>query len=129
MGQENFSIEILDHSENPNVVAKDQVKIPLGLIKLHKEVLLTCNIFFCEQYPILPEVESEDIIHGSQSPRKLHSLRNIQIFQGGISVLPTSWLPYHPISFIRRVWSFEDPDRVPTMVSTSKYGHIKLTRP
>ena len=31
---------------NLNVVARDQVKIPLGLIKFHKKVFLTCDIFF-----------------------------------------------------------------------------------
>ena len=37
--------------KNPNVVARDQVKIPVGLIKLHEEVFLTCNIFFVNKIP------------------------------------------------------------------------------
>ena len=32
--------------KNPNVVARDQVKIPVGLKKLQKEVFLTCNLTF-----------------------------------------------------------------------------------
>ena len=31
---------------NPNIVARDQVKIPVELIKFHNKVFLTCNIFF-----------------------------------------------------------------------------------
>ena len=30
---------------NPSIVYRDQVKIPVVLIKLHKEFLLTCGIF------------------------------------------------------------------------------------
>ena len=35
----------------PNLVAKYQVKIHVGLIKLHKEVFLTCDIFFVNKTP------------------------------------------------------------------------------
>ena len=37
--------------KNPNVVARDQVKIPVGLIKLHEEVILTCDILFVDKIP------------------------------------------------------------------------------
>ena len=37
--------------KNPNVVARDQVKIPVGLIKLHEEVILTCDILFVNKIP------------------------------------------------------------------------------
>ena len=40
----------------PNVVNRYQVKIPVELMKLHKEVFLTCD-FFCEQDSILTEVK------------------------------------------------------------------------
>ena len=36
---------------NPNVVAKDQVKIPVRFIKFYKEVFLKCNIFFMNEIP------------------------------------------------------------------------------
>ena len=39
--------------ENPNVVARYQVKIPEELINLYKEVLLTCDIFFVNKIPFL----------------------------------------------------------------------------
>ena len=35
----------------PNVAAMDQVKIPVDLMKLHKEVLLTCDIFVVNKIP------------------------------------------------------------------------------
>ena len=109
---------------NPNVVARDQLKIPVGLIKFHNEVFLTCN-FFCEQDPILPGVESENILHRSQSPSKLYSTRNIQSFQGGIPVLTTSWIPHHQSACRSQVRDFEEPDRVPNRGSTSKSGCSK----
>ena len=34
----------------PNVVARDQVKIPVALMKLHKEVFLTCDIFLWTRF-------------------------------------------------------------------------------
>ena len=30
----------------PNILARDSAKIPIDLLKLHKEVLLTLDIFF-----------------------------------------------------------------------------------
>ena len=36
---------------NPNVVYRYQVKISAGLIKLHKEVFLICDIFFVKKIP------------------------------------------------------------------------------
>ena len=36
--------------KNHNVVARDQVKIPAGLIKLHKEVCFTCNTFLVNEF-------------------------------------------------------------------------------
>ena len=35
----------------PNLVARYQLKIPVGLINLHKEVFLTCDIFFVNKIP------------------------------------------------------------------------------
>ena len=35
----------------PNAVARDQVKIPVDIMKLHKEVFLTCSIFFVKNIP------------------------------------------------------------------------------
>ena len=35
----------------PNIVARDKVNIPVVMIKLHKEVFLTCNIFFVNKIP------------------------------------------------------------------------------
>ena len=35
-----------------NIVSRDQVKIPLGLIKLHKELFITCNIFYLNNIPL-----------------------------------------------------------------------------
>ena len=37
--------------KNPNVVTRDQDKIPAVLIKFHKEVFLTCHIFFVNKIP------------------------------------------------------------------------------
>ena len=37
---------------NPNIVVGDQVNIPVGLIRLHKEVLLTHGIFFVKKIPL-----------------------------------------------------------------------------
>ena len=37
----------------PNTVARDYVKIPMDLLKLHKEVFLTPYIFFVNKIPLL----------------------------------------------------------------------------
>ena len=37
----------------PNTVARDSVKIPMDLLKLHKEVFLTLYIFFVNKIPFL----------------------------------------------------------------------------
>ena len=37
----------------PNTVARDYVKIPMDLLKLHKELLLTLDIFFVNNIPFL----------------------------------------------------------------------------
>ena len=37
----------------PNAVARDSVKIPMDLLKLHKEVFLTLDIFFVNKIPFL----------------------------------------------------------------------------
>ena len=39
-----------------NIVDRDQVKIPVVLIKLHKEVFFTCDIFFVNNFKALIEV-------------------------------------------------------------------------
>ena len=35
----------------PNIVFRDQVKVPVVLIKFQKEVFLTCDIFFVNKIP------------------------------------------------------------------------------
>ena len=37
----------------PNTVARDHVKIPMDLLKLHKEVFLTLDILFVNKIPFL----------------------------------------------------------------------------
>ena len=37
----------------PNIVARDSVKIPVGFLKLHKEVFLTLDIFLSIGFPFL----------------------------------------------------------------------------
>ena len=36
----------------PNTVTSDSVKIPLDLLKIHKEVFLTLGIFFVKNIPL-----------------------------------------------------------------------------
>ena len=48
-----------------NVVDRDQVKITLELMKIHKEVFMTCSIF-CEQDSIISDYKSENLFHGYQ---------------------------------------------------------------
>ena len=59
-----------------NLVAMDQVDIPVGLIKFHKVVFLTCDIFFMNEIPFLLTLS-----HSSQSSSKSHSAINIQSLQ------------------------------------------------
>ena len=40
-----------NNTKKRNIVARYQVNIPVGLINLHKEVFLTCNIFFVNKIP------------------------------------------------------------------------------
>ena len=43
----------------PNVVARYQVKISVELMKIHKEVFLTCDIFFVSNIPFYLKLSQE----------------------------------------------------------------------
>jgi hypothetical protein len=45
----------------PDPVARDFVKVPVELLKLHKEVYITAVLFFVKS-------ESQDMFYGNQSP-------------------------------------------------------------
>ena len=127
-GKDTSELKVKTTHRKPNVVARDQVKIPVEIINLHKEVFLKIT-FFCDQDSILPNVKSEDLFHEFQSPLKPHSLGNIQGLQVDLSLLPTSCFLNHNGAFGWRVRAFEDPDRVPTKWSTGKPGCIKQACP
>jgi hypothetical protein len=78
----------------PNPVARDIVKVPTKLLKLHKEVFLTVDIFFVNKIPFFLML-SHDLLHSSQPSCGPNCSTNIQSIQGDIPVLPTSWLSYH----------------------------------
>ena len=102
---------------------------PCRIYKVAQGSLPHMPHLFRKQDHILTDVKLEYILNSSQSHRKLTSPRTTQRFQGGISVLRTPWLPNHHSVCRRRFWAYEDLDRVPTRGGTSKYGHIKWTRP
>jgi hypothetical protein len=51
LGQEHYRTEREDHSEQDEPVARDYVKVPKELLKLHREVFLTTDIFFVNKIP------------------------------------------------------------------------------
>ena len=53
----------------PNIVSWDQVEIPMDLMKLHKEVFLTCDIFW-GQDSIISNIKSDNQFHGRLSTCK-----------------------------------------------------------
>ena len=59
-------LKVKNNCRKLNVVARDQVKITMDLMNLHKEVFLTRGIFFGEQDSILSDVNSENLFHGCQ---------------------------------------------------------------
>jgi hypothetical protein len=75
-------------------VARDYVKVPKELLKLHKEVFLTTDIFFMNKIPFF-YTSSKNMFYSIQSPRGKDCSANIQGFQGNVPVLPTMWFPHH----------------------------------
>ena len=51
--------------------------------------------YFFEQDPINSEIKPEDIFHGCPIPRERQGPGIIQVFQGGLSILSTSWFLNH----------------------------------
>ena len=94
-GQEHRVIERQDHLDKSKCSVHGSIEDPCSIDKFSKVILPHMRHIFREQNTILPGVESEDILHGSQPTSKLNSPVYIQSFQGGISVLPTPWLPHH----------------------------------
>jgi hypothetical protein len=78
----------------PDPVARDFVKVPVELLKLHKEVYITANLFF-QQDSVFPNVESQDMFYGNQSPRGQNCSANIQGVQGDLPVLSPTWLSHY----------------------------------
>ena len=52
-GKKIVAIKVKTTRSKPNTVARDSVKIPMDLLKLHKEVFLTLDIFFVNKIAFL----------------------------------------------------------------------------
>ena len=52
-GKNIASLKVNTDRSKPNIVARDSVKITMDLLKLHKEVFLTLDIFFVNKIPFL----------------------------------------------------------------------------
>jgi hypothetical protein len=71
-------------------VARDYVKVPKELLKLHKEVFLTTDIFLLNKIPFLLTM-----FYSCQPPRGQNCPADIQGFQGDVPILSTTWFPHH----------------------------------
>ena len=109
MFQEHRGIERQDHLDKSECSDQGSIEYPFSIDKVAQISITNMQPLFRKQDPILTDVELEDILHGSQSPSKLYSPRNIQRFQGRTSSLPTPPLPYHHSACRRQVWAFEEP--------------------
>jgi hypothetical protein len=74
-------------------VARDYVKFPKELLKLHKEVFLTTDIFFVNKVPFF--LTLKHMFYSCQPPRGQNCSSDIQGFQGNAPVLFTTWFPHH----------------------------------
>jgi hypothetical protein len=80
----------------PDPVARDFVKVPVELLKLHKEVYITADLFFVNKIPFfLTSLELQDMFYGNQSPRGQNCPANIHGFQGDLPVLSPTWLLHY----------------------------------
>ena len=52
-GKNIAALKVKTTRSKPNTVERDSVKIPMELLKLHKEVFLTLDIFFVNNIPLL----------------------------------------------------------------------------
>jgi hypothetical protein len=77
-----------------NMVARDYVKVPTELLKLHKDVFLTADKFFVDLIPFFLSL-SRKICFTGQPPHVQNCSANIQGIQGDISVLSPARLPHH----------------------------------
>ena len=79
----------------PNPVARDFVKVPKELLKLHKEVFLTADIFFVNKIPFFLTL-SRAICFTAVTPScEQNCCANFQGIQGDIPVLSQSWFSHH----------------------------------
>ena len=69
-----------------NIVARYQIKVPIEILKFHREAFLTAN-FFCKQDPVFLDSNSETLFHGCQSPCKSKGFINIPSIQGNICII------------------------------------------
>jgi hypothetical protein len=76
-------------------VARDYVKVPKELLKLHKEVFLTTNIFFVNKIPFFLTLSRKICFTAVNHLADRTVPQNIQGFQGNVPVLPTTWFPHH----------------------------------
>jgi hypothetical protein len=76
-------------------VAREYAKVPLELLKLHKEVFLMTDIFFVNKNPFFLTLSRKITINSRQSPRGPHGAAHIQSFQGDLSVLSPTWFSHH----------------------------------
>jgi hypothetical protein len=77
----------------PDLVASDFVKVPVELLKLHKEVYITADLFFVNN--LFFNVESQDMFYSNQSPCGQNCSANIHGIQGDLPVLSPTWLLHY----------------------------------
>jgi hypothetical protein len=79
----------------PDPVARDFVKVPVELLKLHKEVYITADLLFVKKISFFSNIESQDMFYGNQSPCGQNCSTNIHGIQGDLPVLSPTWLSHY----------------------------------
>jgi hypothetical protein len=76
-------------------VARDYVKFPKELLKLHKEVFLTTNIFFVNKIPFFLTLSRKICLTAVNHLADRTVPQIFKAFKKNIAVLPTNWFPHH----------------------------------
>jgi hypothetical protein len=97
----------------PDPVARDFVKVPVELLKLHKEVYMTADCFFVNKIPFFLML-SQDMFHSNQPPCGQNCSTNIHGIQGDLPVLSPSCLSHYNGTCRWGICTPQNSDQIPS---------------
>ncbi len=120
LGQECHDVERKDHSDPTRSSGKGLCEGPSGTIEAPQRGVHDCQHFLCEQDSVLPNVESQDMFYGNQSPPGQSYSTNIHGIQGDLPVLSPLQLLHYKGTCGWGNCTPQDSDWIPTRWTTGQ---------